>query len=86
MTNNFGCTWDTTLTVEVLTTRHVITAGPDQIFCSNPVNCKGPWTMVSVCGGAAGTYKTARNNENTVFSYWPDTPGDGTMMRSTSGE
>ena len=45
VTNNFGCTWDTTLTVEVIDNPGTfITAGPDQIFCSNPVTLLAPLT------------------------------------------
>ena len=84
VTNNFGCTWDTTLTVEVIDNPGTfITAGPDQIFCSNPVQLQGALDDGSpvVCGGAAGTYNHCYgDNENSVFSYCPDTPGDGTMM------
>ena len=45
VTNNFGCTWDTTLTVEVIDNPGTfITAGPDQIFCSDPVTLLAPLT------------------------------------------
>ena len=84
VTNNFGCTWDTTLTVEVIDNPGTfITAGPDQIFCSNPVQLQGSLDDGSpvVCGGAAGTYNHCYgDNDNSVFSYCPDTAGDGTMM------
>ena len=49
VTNNFGCTWDTTLTVEVVENPGtIITAGPDQIFCSEPIQLLGGLTLESL--------------------------------------
>ena len=84
VTNNFGCTWDTTLTVEVVDNPGTfITAGPDQIFCSNPVTLLGAIDDggVSACGGDAGSFEICLGNgENVTYTYCPDNPGDGTMM------
>lgn len=84
VTNNFGCTWDTTLTIEVIDNPGTfITAGPDQIFCSNPVALLGGLDDggASACGGDAGSFELCLgNNENQTFTYCPDNPGDGTMM------
>jgi gliding motility-associated-like protein len=84
VTNNFGCTWDTTLVVEVIENPGTfITAGPDQIFCSNPVTLLGAIDDggVSACGGDAGSFEICLGNgENVTYTYCPDNPGDGTMM------
>ena len=84
VTNNFGCTWDTTLSVEVIDNPGTfITAGPDQIFCNNPVQLEGGLDDGSpvVCGGAAGSFDYCYGEfDFSVFSYCPDNPGDGTMM------
>lgn len=84
VTNNFGCTWDTTLTVEVIDNPGTfITAGPDQIFCSDPVTLLGAIDDggVSACGGDAGSFEICLGNgENVTYTYCPDNPGDGTMM------
>jgi gliding motility-associated-like protein len=84
VTNNFGCSWDTTVTIEVIENPGTfITAGPDQIFCANPVQLLGSLDTGggSACGSDAGqeTYCYGAF-DNTIFSYCPDNPGDGTMM------
>ena len=83
VTNNFGCTWDTTLTVEVVENPGtIITAGPDQIFCSEPIQLLGGLDTgePSACGVAGAFEYCYGANDNTIFSYCPDTPGDGTLM------
>ena len=84
VTNNFGCTWDTTLTVEVIENPGTfITAGPDQIFCSTPVQLEGGLDTgsPSACGAASGSFDYCYSaNDNSIFSYCPDVLGDGTMM------
>ena len=84
VTNNFGCTWDTTLTVEVIENPGTfITAGPDQIFCTNPVTLLGglDGTGSSACGSDAGSFELCLgNNEFQTYTYCPDDPGDGTVM------
>ena len=42
VTNNFSCTWDTTVVVEVIPgLGNSVTAGMDQIFCQDPVQLQG---------------------------------------------
>ena len=82
--NDFGCEADTTVTLEVIDSPgEIITAGPDQIFCSNPVILEGGLDLgvPSSCGGDAGAFSYCYGPLDTqVFSYCPDTPGDGTTM------
>ena len=56
VTNNFGCSWDTTVVVEVVDNPGTfITAGPDQIFCNDPVVLEGGFDTgeeSSSCGGS----------------------------------
>lgn len=84
VTNNFGCTWDTTVNVTVIQgPENSITAGEDLIYCGNPLQLLGEFTGdgPSPCGGTGGSYDYCyTNNENTVFNYCPDVLGDGTMM------
>ena len=84
VTNNFSCTFDTTLTIEVVEgPENSITAGPDQMFCGTPVDLQGAFVGggPSPCAGSQGTMTYCYgNNENTEWTYCPDNPGDGTMM------
>ena len=84
VTNNFGCSWDTTVNITVIEGPQTnISAGEDVIFCQDPVQLQGLFTGdgPSPCGGAGGSYDYCyTNNENTVFNYCPDVLGDGTMM------
>ncbi len=77
-TNNFGCTFDTTITVEVIEGPD-ITAGPDQTYCDTPVTLNAGLANVSAeCGAEAGTYEYCyENNVNLSETYCPDNPGDG---------
>lgn len=82
--NSFGCSFDTTITMEVIQgPTNNITAGPDQIFCGTPVVLQGEFitTNPSACAGSQGTETVCYgNNANDVYTYCPDNPGDGTMM------
>jgi gliding motility-associated-like protein len=84
VTNNFSCSFDTTLTVEVVEgPENSITAGPDVIFCGDEVQLQGAFIGggPSSCSGSEGTEVVCYDNgANDVFTYCPDTPGDGTMM------
>jgi len=84
VTNNFSCTFDTTLTIEVVEgPENSITAGPDQVFCGDPVDLQGAFVGggPSPCADSQGTMTYCYgNNENTEWTYCPDDPGDGTMM------
>ena len=60
-----------------------ITAGPDQVFCGDPVQLQGAFVGggPSPCGASQGTTTYCYgNNENTTWVYCPDNPGDGTLM------
>jgi gliding motility-associated-like protein len=84
VTNNFSCTFDTTLTIEVVEgPENNITAGPDQIFCGDPVELQGAFLGggISPCAGNSETVVHCYdNNENSNWLYCPDIIGDGTMM------
>lgn len=84
VTNSFSCSWDTTVVIDVVENPgNSITAGPDQIFCGDPVQLQGAFLGdgISPCAGSAETVVHCYdNNENTSWTYCPDTPGDGTMM------
>ncbi|HHZ94213.1 MAG TPA: PKD domain-containing protein [Flavobacteriales bacterium] len=85
VTNNFGCTWDTTVNITVIQgPENSISAGEDLIYCGDPLQLLGEFTAGgggSPCGGSGGTYNyCGGNNENVIFNYCPDVPGDGTMM------
>jgi gliding motility-associated-like protein len=84
VTNNFGCTWDTTVNITVIQgPENNISAGGDLIFCQNPVQLLGELIGggPSACGGVEDSYEYCyTNGDNTIFSYCPDAPGDGTMM------
>ncbi len=82
--NNFGCDFDSTVTVEVIEGPE-ITAGPDMTVCEDPVTLQGAIVggPVPTCGGDAGTYNYCyENNDQLVVTYCPDNPGDGiTLMQ-----
>ena len=84
VTNNFSCTWDTVITVEVIPgLGNSVTAGADVIFCQNPVQLTGEFvgSGVSACSSVEGTESHCYGaNAYDVFTYCPDNPGDGTMM------
>ena len=77
-TNNFGCTFDTTVTVKVIESP-AITAGPDLTVCSEPVTLEADIEVIEgVCANDAGTYTYCYQNQvPLVVTYCPDTPGDG---------
>ena len=79
VTNNFSCTFDTTLSIEVVEgPENNITAGPDQGFLRRSRSAPGRlrrWWTVS-CGASQGTTTYCYgNNENTTWVYCPDNPG-----------
>ena len=84
VTNNFSCTWDTTVVVEVIPgLGNSVTAGMDQIFCQDPVQLEGAFVGAeeSSCSASEGSVNYCYGpNEYSVFTYCPDNPGDGTMM------
>ena len=84
VTNNFGCAWDTTVIVEVIDNPGTfITAGPDKIFCNDPVMLEGGFDTgeASSCAMVQGSYDYCYGgNDQSIFSYCPDNLGDGTLM------
>ena len=84
VTNNFGCTWDTTVNITVIQgPENSISAGEDLIYCGDPLQLLGEFTGGggSDCDGSGGTFTSCMgNNENIIFNYCPDVLGDGTMM------
>lgn len=77
-TNSFGCTFDTTITVEVIEGPD-ITAGPDKTFCTDPVILDaGLANVAAECGGDAGNFEYCyQDGVNLSETYCPDNPGDG---------
>lgn len=81
--NSFGCSFDTTISIDVTDAPSLeLTAGPDQVVCGELVQLQGGFGEGNNgCAFSQGTTSYCySNNENTVWSYCPDTPGDGTMM------
>jgi gliding motility-associated-like protein len=81
-TNNFGCTFDTTITVTVEIAPSV-TAGPDMLYTCGNIQLQGSFVGMSppLCSNDAGDYTYCyTNNQDQFFTYCPNTPGDGTMM------
>lgn len=79
VTNNFGCTFDTTITVNVFVAAQV-TAGPDMIFSCDPIQFQGGIdpTLSPDCDNVVGAYEQCfSNNQNWVQTYCPDAIGDG---------
>ena len=78
--NNFGCTFDTTVTVNV-TAMPEIEIIPDFSLCPGEVgnlNLGLAGTNFPECSAVSGLYDYCyTNNENTVISYCPDNQGDG---------
>jgi gliding motility-associated-like protein len=78
-TNNFGCAFDTTITIEAVFGPD-ITAGEDVFFCDEPVSLQAGLDagVEPECGDDSGQYELCYgNNANLVFTYCPDNPGDG---------
>ena len=92
VTNNFGCSWDTTVVVEVVDNPGTfITAGPDQIFCNDPVVLEGGFDTgeESSCAAVQGSYEHCYGHRRQQhFQLLPRQPGDGTVMtiNFTAGE
>ncbi len=78
-TNNFGCTFDTTVTLEVIEGPD-ITAGPDLIVCDVPVMLQAGLEGLedASCDNSAGTFTYCYGEgANLIVTYCPDTPNDG---------
>jgi gliding motility-associated-like protein len=78
-TNNFGCTFDTTVTLEVIVGPS-ITAGPDVTVCDTPVMLQAglAGSEQASCNNSGGQYTYCYdNNANLIVTYCPDNPNDG---------
>jgi len=77
-TNNFACTFDTTVTIEAIEGPE-ITAGPDLTYCEDPVQLQaGLAGADGECQDAAGNYTYCyENSDDLIVTYCPDNPGDG---------
>jgi gliding motility-associated-like protein len=85
VTNNFGCTFDTTITVEVYVANNV-TAGPDMIFSCNPIELQGGTLgqITSNCSNDGGSFMHCAENFGTwTETYCPDV-SDGITQMSVS--
>lgn len=77
--NNFGCQFDTTITVE-WTDPLQITAGPDQLYSCGAVELEGGFQGMAApsCGASSGTFNYCYDDgENFTWTFCPDDPGDG---------
>ena len=77
-TNNFGCTFDTTVVIEAIEGPE-ITAGPDLTVCNDPVPLQaGIANSSASCANASGNYVYCyENNQVLTQTFCPDVPGDG---------
>ncbi|MCA1761869.1 MAG: gliding motility-associated C-terminal domain-containing protein [Flavobacteriales bacterium] len=83
-TNNFGCTFDTTITIEAIEGPD-ITAGQDLTYCEDPVQLEAAVVGDDPpsCSDDAGTYSYCyENNDNIIVTFCPDNPGDGATFMS----
>ncbi|MFZ4785404.1 MAG: PKD domain-containing protein [Flavobacteriales bacterium] len=77
--NNFGCGYDTTITI-VVEQAPFITAGPDLVYNCEPLLVEGGFVGIPtpVCTVAEGNYTYCySDNENYIQTFCPDNPGDG---------
>ncbi len=78
--NNFGCAFDTTVTVNVTATPQVFTGEDimvcegEEVFLNSTLDEENP----PLCSQDGGSYTYCyTNNDNTVFTFCPDNQGDG---------
>lgn len=84
-TNNFGCTFDTTITITV-EIAPAVSAGPDMLFTCGELQLEGGFLDLPqpTCTADAGNYTYCYvNGQNQFFTYCPDNPGDGTAITVT---
>ncbi len=83
--NNFGCQWDTTVTIEVLDPPN-ISAGEDFFACGDFQLGAGLVDAdPAVCSEDAGAYEYCYDNgENFTWTFCPDSPGDGSTFMTLS--
>lgn len=84
-TNNFGCTLDTTVSVEVTAMPEIQTID-DLSLCPGDIGQLGlglAGEELPQCFGEGGTFEYCyTDNDNSVFTYCPDNPGDGVTFMS----
>ncbi|MEM9052201.1 MAG: PKD domain-containing protein [Bacteroidota bacterium] len=87
VTNNFGCSFDSTVAV-VVVEPPTITAGPDLNVCNDPVTLQaGIIGAAGSCTNSAGNYTYClESNEVIVETFCPDNPGDGTLLEMIFNE
>jgi hypothetical protein len=79
VTNNFGCTFDTSISVTVFIAA-AVTAGPDMIYSCDPITLQGGLdaSLESSCAQDGGNYEQCFGSfESWIETYCPDNPGDG---------
>lgn len=79
VTNDFGCTFDTTIDVTI-NDNIPITAGPDQTYSCGTVALQGGFVGIPTpsCGTASGNFNYCYpNGDSQVWTFCPDNPGDG---------
>jgi uncharacterized protein (TIGR02145 family) len=87
VTNDFGCTWDTTLAIQVLDPPEFSLSTSEGVVGScgmdNPVELEVHLMVgdtLTACSQSGSFSHCAGANDATTFSYCPDNPGDGTVM------
>ncbi|MDZ4750198.1 MAG: PKD domain-containing protein [Flavobacteriales bacterium] len=82
--NNFGCQFDTTITV-CFNEAPFVTAGPDQLFSCGEVELEGGFQGMDTpsCGADGGIFNYCYNDgESFTWTFCPDDPGDGVSFMS----
>jgi gliding motility-associated-like protein len=84
--NNFGCAFDTTITV-CFNEAPFVSAGPDQLFSCGEVELEGGFQGMEApsCGADGGIFNYCYSDgESFTWNFCPDDPGDGvTFMTFT---
>jgi gliding motility-associated-like protein len=86
-TNNFGCTFDTTVVIEAVVGPD-ITGGQDLFVCADPVELQASVVgSTGNCSNSSGSYEFCPDfNEVLTETFCPDVPGDGTLMEIVLSE
>lgn len=82
VTNDFGCTWDSTVTISIYQAQAAY-AGEDLIYCGEDDLLQGGLNNVSggSCNNDGGDFDLCYgNNSNTILTYCPDELDGTTMM------
>lgn len=84
--NDFGCSFDTTITVTFYQAP-TVHAGPDLEFSCETIQLQGGFQGMDTpsCGADGGVFNYCYNNgENFVWTFCPDNPGDGISFMTFS--